>query len=188
MPVSYDFKNASRNTPSRRGTAGRRLRFIILLLVVAAVTAGVIMLIVPKKTKISENGENRAQSVENNGKNGQNPENTTAKDDDNTPSAVKDNDNVLPVTDAGDKNDPVLQIDNTKTDNTEVEISRGKGKVLNASSIDSSLMETLTLYSVSGVSSSKKNRPARLPVCSCTTGSLPPVSSATTGVVHSVWL
>ena len=130
MPVSYDFKNASRNTPSRRGTAGRRLRFIILLLVVAAVTAGVIMLIVPKKTKISENGENRAQSVENNGKNGQNPENTTAKDDDNTPSAVKDNDNVLPVTDAGDKNDPVLQIDNTKTDNTEVEISRGKGKVL----------------------------------------------------------
>ena len=131
MPVSYDFKNASRNTPSRRGTAGRRLRFIILLLVVAAVTAGVIMLIVPKKAKISENGENTAQSVENNGKNGQNPENTTAKDDDNTPSAVKDNDNVLPVTDAGDKNDPVLQIDNTKTDKREVEdISRGKGKVL----------------------------------------------------------
>ena len=49
MPVSYDFKRASQRTP-RRGTGAKRLRFFAVLCIVAAVTAGVIMLIVPGKS------------------------------------------------------------------------------------------------------------------------------------------
>lgn len=53
MPVPYDFKRASRETP-RRSTGAKRLRFFAVLCVVAAVTAGVIMLIVPGKSEKSE--------------------------------------------------------------------------------------------------------------------------------------
>ena len=58
MPVSYDFKRASRETP-RRSNGGRRLRFFVLLCVVAAVTAGVMMLIVPDKAPAAESEANK---------------------------------------------------------------------------------------------------------------------------------
>ena len=58
MPVSYDFKRASRETP-RRSNGGRRLRFFVLLCVVAAITAGVMMLIVPDKAPAAESEANK---------------------------------------------------------------------------------------------------------------------------------
>ena len=53
MPVPYDFKRTSGEN-FRRGTGGKRLRFLAVLCVVAAVTVGVVMLIVPEKAKVAE--------------------------------------------------------------------------------------------------------------------------------------
>lgn len=50
MPVPYDFKRVPRGTP-RRKNGFKGLRFFALLCVVAAVTAGVVMLIVPRKAE-----------------------------------------------------------------------------------------------------------------------------------------
>ncbi len=49
MPVQYDFREASRNTPRRNGSGWKRLRFFGLLLIVAAVTIGGVMLLVPRE-------------------------------------------------------------------------------------------------------------------------------------------
>lgn len=76
MPVSYDFKRASRETP-RRSTGGKRLRFFILLCVVAAVTAGVMMLIVPGKS--AETAPNKNGTVR------ENPEKITENNPANSP-------------------------------------------------------------------------------------------------------
>lgn len=54
MPVPYDFKRTSGEN-FRRGTGGKRLRFLAVLCVVAAVTVGVVMLIVPEKAQVVEN-------------------------------------------------------------------------------------------------------------------------------------
>ncbi len=49
MPIPYDFKSASRNMPQRRASKLKLLRFIGLLVIVAVVTIGVVMIIVPDK-------------------------------------------------------------------------------------------------------------------------------------------
>ena len=53
MPVPYDFKRTSGGN-FRRSAGGKRLRFFAVLCVVAAVTVGVVMLIVPEKAKVAE--------------------------------------------------------------------------------------------------------------------------------------
>jgi len=124
MPVSYDFKNASRNTPSRRSSGGKSLRFIILLLIVAAITAGVIMLIGPEKEKIMDNGTKTEKTEQPGG-------NSSEKAPEAEPPGIRETEKVSPTPDAGDKNDPVLLTDKTKADDTgTANVSQGKGKVL----------------------------------------------------------
>ena len=65
MPVSYDFKRAPGGN-SRRSTGGKRLRFFAVLCVVAAVTFGVVMLIVPKKENVAEKSGNTEDAVSTN--------------------------------------------------------------------------------------------------------------------------
>ncbi len=132
MPVSYDFKNASRNTPSRRGSMGRSLRFVILLLIVAAITAGVIMLIVPKKEKVPDAGAKteKTESGGNGSDKVSDPEKPVKTDGDKSiRPGVKNDEKTSSTPDAGDKKDSLLLTDDTGTDNV-ADVSQGKGKVL----------------------------------------------------------
>ena len=98
MPVSYDFKRASRETP-RRTTRGKRLRFFVLLCVVAAVTAGVMMLIVPGKTP------------EKNGSTNTNTENPTENNPETSPDGRGNSTQISGKNNSGSDDDITTNID-----------------------------------------------------------------------------
>ena len=62
MPVQYDFREASRNTPRRNGSGGKRLRFFGLLLIVAAITVGGIMILLPKENTPAGQSDNAVEN------------------------------------------------------------------------------------------------------------------------------
>ncbi|MBQ9089097.1 MAG: L,D-transpeptidase family protein [Lentisphaeria bacterium] len=91
MPVHYDFKNSSRNLPRRRNAGYKRLRFFGVLLIVAAITVAVVMIIVPdtapqsgSDTSKNENSgteqktEQLSSSGENNNTSGNSTQNSSA--------------------------------------------------------------------------------------------------------------
>ena len=65
MPVPYDFKSASRNMPQRRASNLKWLRFVGLLVIVAVVTMGVVMIIVPDKEDTENVNKNDRTTDEN---------------------------------------------------------------------------------------------------------------------------
>ncbi len=48
MPVSYDFKNSSRNLPRRRNSGSKGLRFFGVLVIVAAITVALVWIFIPR--------------------------------------------------------------------------------------------------------------------------------------------
>lgn len=137
--------------PRRRASKMKWLRFFGVLLVVAAVTVGVIMIIVPNKEKTAETKKDGSGTQENAGNNersggsdssiqeldpsgNKTPEVVTSdkkSDSENRTAKLPDNDSKEELQGSdlsgdGDKKDPVLQIDNTgKSD-----VPGGKGQAL----------------------------------------------------------
>lgn len=113
MPVSYDFKRASRETP-RRSNGGRRLRFFVLLCVVAAVTAGVMMLIVPDKAPAAESEANK------------NAPEKSEKSSAGVDSGEVKNEVSSPSGDTSHKNDATVTSDNGSGNETSAKDTSGK--------------------------------------------------------------
>lgn len=63
MPLPYDFKSASRDLPRRNNSKYKRLRFFAVLLIVAAITVAVVMLIIPDKKEINKENPAAEQTV-----------------------------------------------------------------------------------------------------------------------------
>lgn len=127
MPVSYDFREASRNTPRRDDSGWKRLRFFGLLLIVAAITAGGVMILVPDEPGTEEKKENTAET-----NSGENPAGNSDKSLDNKDnpfgndgsSAVDGTENV----DNNKSNDRNKELSADGRENSDVSLS-GKGKV-----------------------------------------------------------
>ncbi len=140
MPVPYDFREASRNTPRRNGSGWKRLRFFGLLLIVAAITVGGIMILVPKNdvTQEKKDGTNGQGS-------GGTPASDSDKDSENSGNSANDNGSSSGSSgegsssgndDAGDSGKNIDQEKNISADGKEKDKEKedvppgGKGKEL----------------------------------------------------------